>query len=411
MSKVLVIGYVWPEPASSAAGKRMMQLIELFREQAYQVIFATTARHTDNMVDLESLGISTRKIQLNHPSFDDFLAEVMPEIVVFDRFMMEEQFGWRVDEICPNALKILDTEDLHFLRKAREKALKKRLPESELIHDLDLTKREIAAIYRCDLSLIISEFEMHLLKKEFNLPSEFLHYLPYLLNNPKEEEIARLPAFQERKDFMFIGNFLHAPNWDSVLYLKEKIWSGIRKKIPVANLHIYGAYASEKNFQLENKQQGFYVHGWASDSSTVLKQARLCLAPIKFGAGLKGKFIDAMLNGTPSITTPTGAEGIAINGQWPGFIAEEPEDLIARSVELYHDEDLWKGKQLRGFELLRNRFDRNEYSKEFISRIETLKAGLQKHRKLNFTGQMLKHHLHRSTYFMSRFIEEKNREK
>ncbi|MCP9200384.1 glycosyltransferase family 4 protein [Gramella sp. GC03-9] len=411
MPKILVIGYVWPEPASSAAGSRMMQLLQLFRKINYQVIFATAAKETENMEDLGRLGIQTEKIRLNHSSFDDFLAEVMPEIVLFDRFMMEEQFGWRVDKICPGAIKILDTEDLHFLRKAREQAIKKQLAEAELYQELEITKREISAIYRCDLSLIISEFEMNLLQDEFRVLPEILLYLPYLLDIPDTPDIAGFPSFDHRKDFLFIGNFLHAPNWDSVLFLKEKIWPGIRKRLPDANLHIYGAYATEKNFQLRNKQQGFFVHGWASDSSKLMQQARICLAPIRFGAGLKGKFIDAMQNGTPSITTKIGAEGISIDDSWPGLIVEEPDDIIEKSIQLYEDQQLWQQKQLEGFELLRIRFDQKRFSEALISEIQGLKTKLHKHRKTNFTGEMLKHHLHRSTYFMSRFIEEKNRDK
>jgi hypothetical protein len=105
MRKVLVIGYVWPEPASSAAGTRMMQLLDYFLLQEYSVTFATTATPTPYSEDLTTKGITVEKIILNSNTFNDFIEKLSPEIVVYDRYMMEEQFGWRVAQSCPCRLK------------------------------------------------------------------------------------------------------------------------------------------------------------------------------------------------------------------------------------------------------------------------------------------------------------------
>ncbi|GAA4323242.1 glycosyltransferase family 4 protein [Pontixanthobacter gangjinensis] len=411
MAKLLVIGYVWPEPTSSAAGTRMMQLLKLFRNSGYEVIFASTAKETQNKADLSSLGIVEEKIQLNDPSFDSILKRLDPEIVLFDRFMMEEQFGWRVDENCPEALKILDTEDLHFLREARQKAFKENRTEEQLLNESELAKREIAAIYRCDLSLIISEPEIKLLQDKFNIPEDILFYLPYMFSEISSKEQEMLPGFEERKDFISIGNFLHEPNWQAVLYLKEKIWPEIRKKLPDARMNIYGAYASQKVVNLHNARENFLVHGWVEDSTKAMKESRVCLAPINFGAGLKGKLVEAMQNGTVSVTTPTGAEGINAEMEWNGFITHGDREFINRAVELYSNQDLWEQKQQKGFEIINSRFNGKEHGNLFQQRINLILNNLKDHRNMNFTGKMLRHHLHRSTYFMSRFIEEKNRNK
>ena len=411
MPTLLVIGYVWPEPTSSAAGSRMMQLLQFFQTYNYEIVFATTARETNNKVDLPALGIKEQKIKLNDSGFDDFIKKLMPEIVLFDRFMMEEQFGWRIDKICPDALKILDTEDLHFLRDARQLAYKHNISEAEIYLDSDLAKREIAAIYRSDLSLIISEIEMNLLQSEFNIPENILFYLPFMLEPVSETESSKLPAFENRKDFISIGNFLHKPNWKAVLFLKENIWPGIRKKLPEAQMHIYGAYPSQKVFNLHNEKENFLVHGWAEDSKVVMQKARICLAPILFGAGLKGKLVEAMQCGTPSITTYVGAEGINANLEWSGFICDDNEEFVAKAVALYSDEDLWENKQKFGFHTINQRFNKDSHFKLFRRKLEDIQENLKNHRDLNFTGKMLKHHLHRSTYFMSKFIEEKNRNK
>src|SRR5690606_33112950 len=143
--------------------------LRAYRQQGWQVTFATPAQTTDHMVDLADEGITSREIILNSDCFDTYLLQYRPDIVHFDRFMMEEQFGWRVDQHCPQALKILDTVDLQFLRGARHEAHKANREMNP--HDLrsDLAKREIAAILRCDLALIISSYEMHLLIDQFNI--------------------------------------------------------------------------------------------------------------------------------------------------------------------------------------------------------------------------------------------------
>ena len=147
MEQVLIIGTVWPEPNSSAAGSRMLQIIDFFIKNDKQVTFASTAKKSDFSFPLERLDVSTQEIKLNDSSFDEFVIELNPEIVMFDRFMIEEQFGWRVSEYCPNAIRILYTEDLHSLRKTRESAFRKGdVFTTEMLLNSDIAKREIASV-------------------------------------------------------------------------------------------------------------------------------------------------------------------------------------------------------------------------------------------------------------------------
>ncbi|MGY5849431.1 glycosyltransferase family 4 protein [Salegentibacter sp. F14] len=408
MKKLLIIGYVWPEPTSSAAGTRMMQLIDFFRDEHYEVHFATTAKRSPFTPSLENLGVITKEIELNAPTFDSYIEDLLPDIVLFDRFMMEEQFGWRVDKFCPTALKILDTEDLHFIRKTRQKAYKENKDPATLYLSSEFAKREIASIYRCDISLIISEAEMHVLSDIFNVPESLLLYLPFMLKEITSKEIQSFPGFRERKDFISIGNFLHQPNINAVLTLKESIWPKIKKQIPETNLHIYGAYPSEKIFKLNDPENGFLVHGRAENAEEEMTKARICLAPLQFGAGLKGKLIQAMQCGSPAITTEVGAEGIPGTLPWNGYIENDPEEFANAAICLYRDEVKWKTAQQRGFEIINSRFSARAVRGEFKKRLK-LGNCLAEHRRQNFIGAMLNHHLHRSTYFMARFIEEKNK--
>src|SRR5690606_21664080 len=108
---LVIIGTVWPEPNSTAAGSRMLQLIDLLQKQNFKITFLCSAAKTNFSFDLEQLNIATNSIELNSESFNEQIAFLQPDVVLYDRFMTEEQYGWRVKEVCPNAVTILDTED------------------------------------------------------------------------------------------------------------------------------------------------------------------------------------------------------------------------------------------------------------------------------------------------------------
>jgi len=405
MKKVLVIGYVWPEPNSSAAGSHMMSILRQYTQQNWQVEFATPSQPTDHMIDLATVGISSQNIALNCDSFDQYISEYQPDIVMFDRFMMEEQFGWRVEKNCPKALKILDTEDLQCLRNARHQASKadREMTKTDLFSDL--AKREIAAILRCDLSLIISSFEMDLLINTFKVDQRLLHHLPFMVDLKQSPTTTR--PFAERQHFMTIGNFRHAPNWDVVLHLQQ-IWPLIKKQIPDAELHIYGSYPPPKATALNNPKTGFLIKGWAEDALMVMEQARVCLAPIRFGAGIKGKLLDAMMMQTPSVTTTLGSEGMHDQEPWPGIIVDDVFEFVAAAVNLYNDQQAWLTAQQHALFLLKSRYDSSLLGPELISKVVDIEENLDSHRLANFTGSMLKHHTMASTKYMSQWIAAKN---
>jgi glycosyltransferase involved in cell wall biosynthesis len=409
LKKLLIIGYTFPEPSTTAAGTRMMQLIDLFRSWEYQISFATTASTSERSADLSDLGVSIESIRLNDASFDVYLSSQEPDIVLFDRFITEEQFGWRVTEQCPNALRILDTEDLHFLRKAREEAVRQqRNFTSEMLYT-DTAKREIASILRCDLSLLISEAEIQLLIDQFKVPEQLLYYLPFMINPLSTKERLELPNFDARINFITIGNLKHAPNVDAIRYLKLQVWPEIRQQLPTANLYCYGAYAPQQIREFHNESDGFIIAGWAPSVSEVMSKARVCIAPLRFGAGLKGKLIDAMQYGTPSVTTPIGAEGLTGEMPFAGKIVASPNDIVAASVALYSSEKEWTTAQQNGYSILQKRFAKENFSEAIKKRITSLAENIQAQRNINFIGQILQHHSLQSTKYLSKWIEAKSK--
>ena len=398
VQKLLIIGFVWPEPNSSAAGGRMMQLISLFKADGFSITFASSAQNSDFIVDLYEYGVERKSIELNNSSFDVFIKDLNPTVVLFDRFMIEEQFGWRVAENCPDALRLLDTEDLHCLRLARQKAFKEnRLFKTTDLFVEEVAKREVASILRCDLSLLISEFEMQLLESTFKIDNALLYYLPFLLEPINDAILQELPSFEVRKDFVFVGNFLHEPNWNAVQYLKETMWPLIKKQIPEAFLNVYGAYPSQKVMQLHNKKDGFLILGRAVDAQEEVKKARVVLAPLRFGAGIKGKLLEAMQCGTPSSTTSIGSESMHGDLPWSGFVNDDVADFVDAAVLLYQDQKIWDKAQKNGIEIINQRYSKDLFEAEFRTKIDFLCANLKQHRLNNFLGTLLHHHTLKTT--------------
>ena len=409
MKKLLIIGQVWPEPTSSAAGTRMIQLIDCFLKADFEITFACAASKSDFSFDLKSKDVKEVEIKLNDESFNDFVRDLNPEIVLFDRFMIEEQYSWRVTNECPNTMKILDTEDLHFLRNARQNASKKGIEFNNDLLFSDLAKREIAAILRCDVSLMISKQEIEILKNQFNIDESLLYYLPFLEKSITDDKVNNWTKFEAREHFMFIGNFIHEPNFNCVQILKTKIWPILKTKLPKAEIHIYGAYPTQKVIQLNNSKDRFFVKGRADDAQKTMSHYKVLLAPIQFGAGVKGKFVDAMQTGTPNVTTSVGAEAMQENLDWNGFVADDVDAFVDKAILLYTNESEWKKAQKNGVKLLNENYNSILFENNFLEKIEKIFKELRNHRNHNFIGQILQHHSNQSTKYMSLWIEQKNK--
>ena len=255
--KILYMAYVWPESTSSAAGLRSWNLLQSFLDKGWAVYCASASVENSFSKSLQEHSIQTQSIQINDSHFDEWIGELQPDYVVFDRFIMEEQYGWRVEKNTPQSVRILDTQDLHFLRKAREKTFhqskhKEIYNNMEVDFQTEEAKREIASIYRSDLSLLTSNFEKKLLLEKFHIHESLLFYLPLLYN--EDHSLEKSIPFSGRKHFCFIGNFQHKPNRDCIYHLRSNIWPKIRERMPNTELHVYGAYMDKAMKHLEDKK-------------------------------------------------------------------------------------------------------------------------------------------------------------
>lgn len=454
--KILILSFVWPEPRSSAAGVRTLALCEYLLSQNFSKIlnqvkdknfaretnvahnvelhFASTASKNTHSLSLEALGVHTHEIQVNEESFDHFIAELKPDWVIFDRFTIEEQFGWRVKQVIPEALLILDLIDLHHLRHLRMTDAKVKTKLDSLTEQ----NRELASMLRVDINLVISDFEYQYLLNEFNFPKHLLLLTPLgldfrLLKNNYEY----LP--ENREHFVFVGNYRHPPNHHAANLLAKEIWPKIKVQLPSnAQLHLYGAYAPKEIADLQNTKLGIYFKGQCEDIHECLSQYRVLLAPLLFGAGIKGKVLDAFYAHTPVLTTQVGAEGLSMGGEFFGEICDllsnhlaseisnhqarstdkvtvsdeqslGTDAFVAKAIRLYQAAHSAQVKSTQAYEYIRIYHDAQKIFDHTFLELQSIAQNLTQHRKANWMGQILDYKQFRATEYFSRWIEVKNK--
>jgi glycosyltransferase involved in cell wall biosynthesis len=297
--KLLIIAHLWPESNTTAAGQHLLALIQSFKNAKYQVNFGCTTDKTPLGDPFIEDAIIVHKIALNCNSFDELILDLRPEVVLFDRFISEEQFGWRVYKNLPQCYTLLNTEDLHSLRLSRSNG------KEEEWETTDTFKREIASFYRVDKVLIISREEIKRLTALLPSIGSKLIYTPLIVHR---REIA---TTNHRKpwSFVFFGSGKHPGN-KATLHRILEMWPNILKIQPESSLIIFGAYYTESLMNKANKLKQVSFLGWVEDLDTILINYQFLLSPTPFGAGLKGKILQSINNGLICLCTSLASEGI-----------------------------------------------------------------------------------------------------
>lgn len=464
---VMFVSFLWPEASSSAAGVRTTSLLRAFQAWGWRVHYLACARPNEHTDILEASGVRTHHVAPNRGAeFEAALEAAAPDAVIFDRFMAEEAFSFRVRAARPSAARILDMQDLHSLRYARHDAVKTALATAKARPDPvaedktpspvlaalaavpeagdDHLSRELASVHRCDLALVCSPVETTLLRDRYRVPSEKLIPASFFCDPPPRE--FPTPGFEPRAGFVTIGTFYHPPNVDSVRWMSKEVWPLIRLALPKATMRVYGAYPTEAIKQLHRPKQGFFVEGFAPTVQGAMEDARVLLAPLRFGAGIKGKIVDAWQNGLPVVTTPVGAEGMVPGAEtlwrpndiddgevWGGrWRSTDAAGIAADAVALHEDGDAWERARARGGELVGELFPAEANLAEVRAAVEGLfeevvaeqeevvaeqevgaggregrVAALDWRRRRDYVGASLWHHTARSTEYFSRWIEVK----
>ena len=389
---------LWPEPRSSAAGVRTLEISLFIQQLGYQLVGIAPGAASPHSEAWEKNGVRTLTCDPNSSETAEILKTLSPELVIYDRFYTEEKFGWRARELWPKALQMIDTSDLHCLRGARQRA---HLAGAEVLEphddffDEDLL-REMASLHRADVCLVVSSYEFEwLMRKGFE--KERVCYLPF-----SAQADAKLKPQTDRHGFCFLGNYLHAPNVDAVRWLESELWPALRKHLLTAELHLYGAYPPQAISRLHGRN-GIFSHGFIEDHRQAIARHEVMLAPLRFGAGIKGKILETWATGTPVLGTP-----LAFEGMGTGFAEFTDAAEFVDQIQNLQKPECWRKNVELGLEVLENKFGRDMIFKTFAEFLVASQLGLAEIRK-SLTGRLLRHHGAQSLKYFSQWIEEKNK--
>jgi len=356
--RVLVIDAYTPEPDQDSGSLRLCYLMECFRDLGYGVTFmpdnrAHAGRYTE---DLQQRGIEV----LYDPwigSLQRLFAERGGEFdfVMISRHYVASRYEALLRRHCPQARFIFDTVDLHYLREERLAELEDSLP---LRRAAAQTRRsELAVIEAADATLVVSPVEQSVLREA--APGARVH----IISNVHEVVGSRRP-YAERKDLFFVGGYQHPPNIDAAQWFVGSVWPLIRAQLPGVEFHLIGSKAPEQVRALDGN--GVRFQGFVEDLEPWLDGCRLAVAPLRYGAGIKGKVNISMSRGQPVVATPVAVEGMFARPGEDVLVAESAEDFAAQVVRLYRDEALWNRVSAGGLENVRKYFS-----------VETARLGLQ----------------------------------
>jgi glycosyltransferase involved in cell wall biosynthesis len=244
---------------------------------------------------------------------------------------------------------VFDTVDLHFLREQREA---EQAPSATARATAERTREsELSLVRRCDQTWVVSAVEKELLQKL--APEAKVAIISNI-----HDLSAGTPGFEQRRDLLFVGSFRHPPNVDSALWLATDIFPRIRAVLPELRLHLVGADAPDTVRAL-SRQPGVVVHGHVPDLEAMLDQARISLAPLRYGAGIKGKINQSLSRGLPVVATACAAEGMFLADGEDVLVADDAASFADAVLRLYGDRDLWERLRRGGLENTRQHFSRD----------------------------------------------------
>ncbi|MGY6630159.1 MAG: glycosyltransferase [Wenzhouxiangella sp.] len=331
---VLVMDAVMPQPDHDSGSVRLVAMLTLIRDMGFHVSFVPeNGQRLDHYGDaLAEAGIEVLA-GAAFAGLDAWLAEYGAGLdwVIVSRHYVLAPWLDRIRQHCPKARLVFDTVDLHYLREQREAEIAQ---SDAMAAEAARTRvQELRLIRACDQTLVVSPIEQTLLARE--VPDAEVR----IVSNIHSVHGSATP-WAQRQGLMFVGGFQHVPNVDAALWLVESIFPLIRAELPDVELHLIGSRMPREILAIN--QPGVRVEGFVADLNPFLAGCRISLAPLRYGAGVKGKVNQAMSHGLPVVATPCAAEGMFLVDGQDVLVAERAEDFAQAVVRLYRDRQLWE---------------------------------------------------------------------
>ena len=349
--RALFVDQLTPAPDKDAGSALVRAFMAILQAWDYEVTFVaahsleSAGRYTD---DLRRSGVTCAST----PFVEDAAAFLEKEAAGFDlvilwRTPVASRFMSIIRRHAPAAKVVFHTVDLHFLREERQAVLS---DSRELVTNADRTRDlELDAIRDADCTILVSRHEAEVI--DSRMPNAKTRVIPLIIDVP-----GRLAPLDGRQDVVFIGGFRHQPNIDAVLFLAAEIWPLVRLALPSVRLIVIGGNPPEEIQRLQDTGKGIEIRGWVEDLTETLRHCRLTVAPLRFGAGVKGKIVTSLAYGVPCIATPVAVEGMGLEPGRHVMVAEQAPDLARMIIQVYGDPQLWQSLSDSGLDFARRNF-------------------------------------------------------
>jgi glycosyltransferase involved in cell wall biosynthesis len=353
----LVIDNVVPQPDRDGGSVITFEFMTILAKLGYRVVFASTAG-----VELETRSAVNRLllsgIEVIKPPRYNSISEYLEckgngiDLIMIFRYNNAMLLKDRLSVLSPSARIIFVPADLHFLREKRRMIVSGSYNAASVE---EIWRQELLCIHASDVTILHSDEELKILQRHVN--KRKLRLLRWITRTRPS-----LKGFSSRAGLCFIGGFQHSPNEDGVLWFVHNILPIIRRLVPGICFHIVGSHMTTNVERLASP--GIIVHGWVKDLRSILDEMRVCVAPLRYGAGLKGKVVSSLAHGVPVVGTQIALEGTGL-GLGDGVLAgEDPERFAQAVVSLYRDEGLWTSMSEAGV-----RCCKSLYSEELALRV------------------------------------------
>lgn len=334
--QVLILDEAVPRPDRDSGSLRQFNLIRLLLQQGLHVVFVPTRReHAGKATEaLQRLGVEVW--------YAPFLQQLGPwlrengarfAVVMMVRHHLAQECLPLVERFAPQARRVFDTVDLHYLRERRGAEVANA---PALLRTAERTRdSELAVMQRCDVTVLVSAAE----REQLRIDAPGVHV--ELISNLHDVAGAGAP-FNARHDLVFVGGFGHPPNLDAMQWFIGDVFARIRAELPDVQFHCIGAGTPASLVALAQAQPGVRLHGFVDDITPYMVGCRIAIAPLRFGAGVKGKINLSMAHGQPVVGTTCAVEGMHVVDGVDALVADDDAGFAAAVVRLYRDEALWQ---------------------------------------------------------------------
>lgn len=375
--RALFLDHDTPRPDRDAGSHAALVEIDLVQALGWKVSFlpanlAWLGRYTEEL--------QRRGVEVLHAPFVLSLEQLLRErgsefeLIYITRYTVAQQALPLIARHAPQARILFCNADLHHLRElraARAQELEGEAAERALEQVREVQRQELAVIRQVHLTLSYSDVEQAVIEAQ-TLGAAPTATCPWVVEGPGQ------PApLEGRAGLAFLGSYGHPPNRQAIEGFLAEVWPALRQCCPWLQLHLYGSGMPAELSGSWGTIEGVVLEGWVADPATVYSRHRLFIAPLRSGAGLKGKVAAAAAHGIPQVLSPVAAEATGLRHQQEVWIAQQPEHWREAIEELCRNDDRWRAMSAAAHRYARTTWSRQRGLERMAEALQRLQLPAQ----------------------------------